>query len=256
MKKTIICGLACLSMASMPTFGAFAATFGGDPDTGYFTGTRDAYVGEIDETVYSVDLNWGSMTFDWKYAKDLNRYRFESSRTCDGVIYKHDDNSTGKQFETGGIYSDANCTTVIEDEPADGTIVHVKENPGSWVSVKDNSTNGKVKVLASFTPTQKYDWVTGEFVAGGSFTDGSSLAHMNISKDNQLEVGTELYYYFGESYGDGVIPTLDSARAGVDGMHYAHLMLRTKAETDLSNVDIATHDSIGRVTINIEPDME
>ena len=254
MKNIIICGLACLGFAVAPTFGAFAESFQGNPNTGYFTGSHDATVGEVDETIYSVDLSWGDMTFDWKYARDLNKYGFEPSRECVSTYYHSGDGFSSLDFEAGAIYSDANCTTVVTEEPADDTLVYDLSTFKNHISVQDRSTNGKVKVLASFTPVEKYNWVTGEFMSGGAYTDSESITHLNLPRENYLRVAGDLYYYYSESYSDGIIPELENTN--VDGLHYASLVLRTKDGTDLSGVDVSTDDKIGTIIIAIEPDME
>ena len=122
------------------------------------------------------------------------------------------------------------------------------------ISVQDRSINGKVKVLASFTPVEKYNWVTGEFMSGGAYTNSESIAHHNVPRENYLHVAGDLYYYYYESYGDGIIPELENTN--VDGLHYASLALRTKDGTDLSGVDVSADDKIGTIIISIEPDME
>ena len=256
MKKTIICGLACLSLAAAPSFGVFAESLQGDPSTGYFTGSHDATVGEVDETIYSVDLSWGDMTFDWKYARDLNKYGFEPSRECVSTYYHSGDGFSSLEFEAGAIYSDANCTTVVTEEPADDTLVYDLSTFKNHISVQDRSTNGKVKVLASFTPVEKYNWVTGEFMSGGAYTDSESITHLNVPRENYLRIAGDLYYYFDEVYSDGVIPATENTIVDGEGFHFARLMLRTKDGTDLSGVDVSADDKIGTIIIAIEPDME
>ena len=224
MKKSIICGIASLAMAAAPVFSAFAEAPQAGTADGYFMGSKDATVGEVDETIYSVDLYWGDMTFDWKYAKDINKLGFEPSRSCMGETYQHGDYITNKEFDGGILYADATCTTVLEEEPADDTIVYSKSEFENHLSVTDNSVNGKVKV---------------------------SLSHMDISRENYLVLGEDIYYYYGESYADGIL----TENPGFPGTFYANLVLRTDSETDLSGIDIESEDKIGTITLNIEPDL-
>lgn len=251
MKKSLIAGVASLALAATPVLGVFAE----DPNTSNAAGgmgsAHDVVVGEVDETTYSVDINWGDMTFDWKYAKDINKFGFEPSRTCMGEPYQHGDYISSREFASGILYSDSSCTTVLEEEPAEGTQVYSKSGFEDYMSVQDNSTNGKIKVSASFTSENNYDWVTGEFVTGGYWTDGESLSHMGISRENYLVIGDDIYYYYGENYSNGQI----TEHPNVPGLHYANLVLKTDQSADLSAANVTANDKIGTVTITIEPDL-
>ena len=236
--------LACsaISGLAMPLANTFAEGTGSQ--------TRDVTVGEVDETVYSVDIDWGDMTFDWKYAGDINKFGFEPSRTCLGEPYQHGELSND-ELNSGILYSDSSCTVVVEEEPEEGATVYSKSGFENYVTVQDGSTNGKVKVSASFTPENNYDWVNGEFVAGGYWTDGESLSYLDISRENYLVIGDDIYYYYGDNYNNGQIPE----HVDFPGLHYASLVLKTNPSTDLSSVNVAANDKIGTVTITIEPDL-
>lgn len=238
--------LACsaISGLAMPLANTFAE---GDLSGG----SHDVIVGEVDETEYSVDIIWGDMTFDWKYAKDINKFGFEPSRTCMGEHYQQGDYISSREFASGILYSDSSCTTVLEEEPAEGTQVYSKSGFEDYMSVQDNSINGKIKVSASFTSENSYNWVTGEFVTGGYWTDGESLSHMDISRENYLVIGDDVYYYYGENYSNGQI----TEHPNVPGLHYANLVLKTDQSTDLSAANVTANDKIGTVTITIEPDL-
>ena len=77
MKKSLICGIASLALAAAPALSTFA--------TGLGSQTQDIMAGEVDETIYSVDISWGDMTFDWKYDYSANTFGFATKIVCSEI---------------------------------------------------------------------------------------------------------------------------------------------------------------------------
>ena len=74
MKKALILAtiLGSLLPAIMPAFGAYAVD----------SQSHDVTVGEVDETIYSVDIYWGGdLAFDWKYDEETNSHDFRAKKS-------------------------------------------------------------------------------------------------------------------------------------------------------------------------------
>ena len=218
MKKSLIAGAASLALAAMPVVSTFAL------DPGSYT--QDVTVGEVDEPVYSVDIEWGNLIFDWKYNAETNEYNFESPKQCVAFIY------SGAATEQK-MYSDDTCGSLVSN-PVGGNTYYAKEHGNDRVVVYDESENGQIKARLSFTPEAKYAWVTGK-------------------------IGEYIYYpngddYTFEEYENGVLPVRGSR--ALAPAHRGELKLEKNANST-TNVysSISKDDKIGTVTITIEPDI-
>lgn len=230
MKKTLICGVSSLALAIIPTVNSFAIGVG--------TQTRDVAVGNVDETVYSVDLNWGNMIFDWRYDDKTNSFNFQQQRgpgyavstTADGYDWLNNEKNKGY------IYEDASCENMFVGEIVDGTTYyHCPIHSASGVvRLSDNSINGKVKATASFSSDNNYDWVTGRF----------GLWEMNGGTQVFNESANGEFQQFTDTNWDGATTT--STMINLD---------LVKNREPLSSESISTNDKIGTITINIEPDL-
>ena len=237
MKKIIICGVASLTMATMPLFSAFAvdASITGDS-------AKDVTVGEVDETIYSVDITWGDMSFDWKYNALTNGYAFLGKETSCQLPAERDIYNLAV---LGNLYSDYECTTPVEGEVSLGENYYSNVTTAYDIKVWDESVNGRVKAQASFTPSEKYTWVK------GVFSDIAMSFPMYVYADNNFDGYTET---------DGTLTNKMGISAPVAGqpIHTLsdvmfHLEVNEEAEIDLGS--IVAGDKIGTVTINIEPDL-
>ena len=224
MKKSIICGIASLAMATAPAFSAFA-TIDVDVDGDI---TKDVTVGEVDETVYSVDITWGNMAFDWKYDGIAKRFGFEGKHNCTQVGVGATAESGEPNFD--GLYKDNMCTEPATEGFAGPFYANLLS--GGSIDVLDNTTNGQVKIKASFTPENKYSWVTGKF-SSVVYADNNG----NFSQD--LEDG----------YLVGVMGTVGHT-AGFNGMLYLE-----GDDTHVTSDAVTANDKIGTVTLTIEPDL-
>ena len=218
MKKSLIAGVASLALATMPVVSTFAL------DPGSYT--QDVTVGEVDEPVYSVDIEYGSFVFDWKYDSTTNEYNFKSPKGCVALIY------SGEATEQK-MYSDDTCSSLVSS-PIGGNTYYSKEHVDDRVVVYDESENGQIKARVSFTPEAKYAWITGKIGEYTYYPNGDDYAF--------------------EEYENGVLPVRGSR--ALAPAHYGYLKLEKNANsnTNLYN-SISKDDKIGTVTITIEPDL-
>lgn len=217
--------LACsaISGLAMPLANTFAEGTGSQ--------TRDVTVGEVDETVYSVDINWGDMTFDWKYNEETNKYGFKAHLGCEGYVAGVEALTSAKN--NGILYSDSACSTLQTGELISGTSYYEKTEVGGKIRVVDSSVNGRVKARASFSTEDDYDWVIGKLASTYTLTVNTG----------EIEYGEDLV--------DGLLP----ARQGLSIRAYDGYLHLEKDDSQVSAESISTSDKIGTLTITIEPDL-
>lgn len=239
MKKALTLATSALAIASMPALGAYAID----------SRTHDVTVGGVDETVYSVDIEWGeNMVYDWKYNENTGSYGFKARLGCRGW---YADNSTTTYLRalanSNSLYSDENCevpfTGTVDEEGFDR--YYAKDDVGGHIRVVDYSQNGKVSATASFTPTEKYNWVEGKFA---NFANATAF-------------GDILYYNDLSEIASNAVPITPSLNVvlcvgGCDELVRIDktLYLEKAAGADVDSQSISTSDKIGTVTINIAPD--
>lgn len=234
MKKTLICGMASLALAAMPTFGVFAESLQGDSETGYFTGSKSVTAGEVDETIYSVDIDWGDMVFDWKYNFVANNFGFKARLGCEGYSTTVDGfDFLNQAKENGTLYADSNCSTLQTDELVNGNTYYRKTGIGGHFYIQDSSVNGRVTVQASFVPREDYDWVVGKFASS-----------------YELNVTTGEVTYAEDSDNGYLVSQL----GGPTGRFYhSWLHLETNGDS-VSSESVTAEDTIGTIVVSIEPD--
>ncbi len=240
MKKILMCGVASLALAAIPVFGAFAeAPQSGNSETGYFVGSKNATVGDVDETIYSVDLTWGDMVFDWKYDENTNGFNFQEQPGVKQLVSTMGDGFDWltNEKDKGFIYEDESCRTRFTGEIADGVSYYwcPAYDASGVVKLSDNSINGRVKATASFTPSDDYDWVTGRF---GLWEMNSGNLVFNESENGEFQQYVDTNW---------------------DGSSVVYTMLDLKLEKNeeaLGSTSVSTSDRIGTVIISIEPDLD
>ena len=172
MKKSIKAGL-CAGLLAVPLF----VTAGGAFATGLGSDSKPATVGEVGETIYSVDILWGDMVFDWTYWDAPGTYNFKPRMSCEKYTLGSSQLESRMIYFASDwerLYSDSACTERVTDlgagalpngDPryANGTEFYVKE-VNSSIIVHDHSQNGRVKAQVSFTATDDYSWVSAHFI--------------------------------------------------------------------------------------------
>ncbi len=223
MKKTLICGMASLAIVATPVFSAFAdEPSSGNAETGYSTHSHDVTVGEVDETVYSVDFSWDDLIFDWKYDEQKNDFGFKPHWEC-----------TDDEAGVGGfaLYTDDACTAQYTGDLIDTSGLY-RKSPSSSIRVYDQSVNGRIMASVSFNPTDKYSWVIGKFAD---------------PNETRINFDTETITY-GEDIVGGILPAVTTTRN-----FEADLYFEKDPSATPSSESITTSDKIGTVTLTIEP---
>ncbi len=236
MKKVLTCGVASLALATIPVLSVFAeAPQSGNSETGYFVGSKNTTVGDVDETIYSVDITWGDMAFDWKYDETKNTYDFKPHFGCEGYTASSaDDSFLNAALNGGQLYSDNTCSTLQTEALVSGRTYYQKSEVGGRISVKDMSENGKVKAYAGFVAADDYNWVVGHIA--GTYTQVLGSDEIN----------------YGEDLADGLLRT----RGGnVGNRAYDGWLHLENSDRQVFRDSISTSDRIGTIILSIEPDM-
>ena len=188
MKKALFAGAASLALAAMPALGVFAET----PTNG----THDVTVGEVDQTVYEVDITWGDMVFDWKYDSVTNSFNFKPGLgECVSTTISTNDEVSRLQAK-GELYTDSACNTLAENGGTSGQ--YYTKRKKNNISVGDNTQNGRVAVSATFTPEDGYSFVSGSFGIrlpygeDGAYEDYEGFQPVGGSLDGRTLWGTQL----------------------------------------------------------------
>ncbi len=213
--------LACsaISGLAMPLANTFA-------EGGTDSESQDVTVGEVDVPIYSVDIEWGDMVFDWKYNEETNEYNFESPKQCEAFIY------SGEATEQK-MYSDNTCSSLVSN-PVGSNTYYRKEHGNDRVAVYDESENGQIKARVSFTPEAKYAWITGKIGEYTYYPNGDD--------------------YDFEEYENGVLQVRGSR--GLAPAYLGELKLEKNANSSTDKYSsISKDDKIGTITITIEPDL-
>lgn len=249
MKKSLICGAASLVMAAAPMFAFAEAPQAGTAD-GYMEGTHDVTVGEVDEPLYSVDINWGDLSFDWKYNKTTNDFSFKAYSDCYETAIMPDGREWIEQQQANNVlFSNDACTEPYTGNIQDGTTYYYTEELlGRNITLVDWSVNGKIRADISFATENKYSWVTGLFGTeiGTGYDPDSGLDVPFVPQFAAFEDGNFLHQETVEYDEDGKI-----------GIHYgAILKLDKNPDATVSAGSVVSGDKIGTVTISISPDID
>lgn len=239
MKKILTASAVSLCLAAVPVVGVFAEGNVGE-------NTHSVTVGEVTEPIYSVDITWGDMSFDWAYNTSTESYGFKSKISCDMVA----DGPALEQAlqDKGNLYSDTDCEVPYTGDVNNIDVSQLRRTKGvgsGKISVVDKSTNGKITPETSFTPTANYNWVIGKFGLPKS---------LHIGNDHYLgfdsyDVASDSFSY--DEFEDNKL--FEMAKAPNGTFYEGYLYLENNAQLSHSNV-VSPNDVIGTVTVTISPD--
>ncbi len=236
MKKSLLACAASLALAATPVLGAYAID----------SQSHDVTVGDVDETVYSVDINWGDLSFDWKYDEETNSFDFEAPLGCistEGLPYWSGMDSTQFLQDAHGlalVFADENCTTPYYGDLSSGT-TYMKIHPKNRIIVLDYSTNGSVSATMSFAAESNYDWVEGKTAFNYAVSPSGKVHFINNPSEASED---EIYPGFGAGSTGPDAPLIP-----LSTLFY----IKKAANTDTSTKTINANDKIGTITINITP---
>lgn len=221
------------------------------------TYSKDVIVGEVDETIYSVDISWGDMVFDWKYNEGLGRFIFSPQFGCYGVAlagYRRDEQAysdaaayLAAAANLGHLYTDEECSAVTHDGNVDDdTIYYIKYFPKNNISVVDLSYNGHLEATASFETAEGYDWVDGKFADDYAISNEYEIVTYYETIDGvrtimnpEDQIASEHHI----SLAQGAMATILSKK----------LFLRPKAGTIANSSSVTAGDKLGTITVTISP---
>lgn len=242
MKKSLILGTAVVALvaAMAPAFSASAAS----ENATIGNSTKNVAVGEVDDTVYSVEIDWDDLVFDWEYNLSNNDFAFLGNEKCRYVGIK--DNYPYLLYR-GKLFSDHACSQVVDEgsfseEGSD----YYGLMPGPFeIKLYDDSVNGKVKATASFAAEEKYSWVKGVFtnivMSGTEYNYQTNKFERYEEDDGVLKGHMGIAPYVGNSQNHTMRDTM------------FHLEIIENAEIDTDSIEGG--DKIGTLTLAIEPDL-
>lgn len=169
-----------------------------------FNDEQTVVVGEVDTTVYSVDIEWGDLSYDWKYDKGTNSFGFKSPLACQGILANANYGLGRLQeaVEEGyKVYDDNQCSTPHTGDFVEGNVYYAQNGIYSSIRVLDNSINGRIKAKVEFNPSSSYNWVIGKFYQNYTLAPVTEKIEYQIELTDgylpvyQLEDTREMYGY-------------------------------------------------------------
>ena len=252
MKKSLILGTAAVALvaAMAPAFSASAAS----ENATIGNSTKNVEVGTVDETVYSVDIDWDDLVFDWEYNGLKNGFFFSGAEYCSPVHGIGDTgNGSGQPLDylalIGNLYAydsvpgSVNCVTPVDVNSIVSGTTYSYLAPGPHnITVRDTSENGRFKVQGSFAAEEDYSWVK------GVFADAGVGAFPEYSFANNE--------YWGYVGAEGPFVPVMGALGGKN--NYAAydigFFLDVNRDVEFDPSSVTAGDKIGTLTLTIEPD--
>ena len=213
--------------------------------------SKTVTVGDVDTPIYSVDIIWRNLSYDWKYNPYTNDYGFKVSFACLGYTYSGYSSNLDNLKQQGRLYSNSSCTEGVTGDLVEGTTYYANNEVGGGISVIDNSENGRINARAQFVPSYGYEWVVGKFANGYAYNDDGTIIYGGdeiIQNAESLHLGEIMY---GEDSEDGTL--FDSL--SISNVKRAYMHLEKNPNIIKANT-ITSGDTIGTVTILITPDID
>ena len=262
-KRNLLMGIIGCGLLFIQTVKAETVNFPEVTETG-----KNVVVGEVETPVYSVDITWGNMEFDYVYNEVTGKYEWKSELTCEKLeSWDKDTYNLG----WNDIYSDESCTNSATyssfEEALDSNAYKGYDDISSSIVITDNSVRGHVAPKLYWTSESDYDYVIGEFYGDGfecglieedkfpyykDFAIYSDAACEVSVIDQNPVFGNMPYYgpmtsYKNIQYGEILKSTLG------DQDHSTYVTyLRLKNDTTKEITTPKSGDTIGRVTIIFE----
>ena len=214
------------------------------------TSTKNVTVGDVDEPIYSVEIHWSDMKFDWKYDEYYKYFKFTPNYACtpvtiDSARAAELNSKSSAYLNLFGLFTNSNCNVRNTETNYVSGNTYYEMSGGNDISVIDTSVNGKVKAKATFVPSTKYNWVNGLLTdAFGCFDDGD----YNVC-DYVQSSGNE------ETLNAGFL-TYDDYASEQIGSSVLHAYMKLQYDTTSSQAhNVVKDEQIGTVTLEISPDL-
>lgn len=232
---------------------------------------QNVVVGEVETPVYSVDITWGDMTFDYVYNEATQEFEWQEQITCTKISEQQKD-----YYQNLKIFTNSTCTSLLvnKDDYTFDDLVYSEyyyssssEGAGQ-ISILDNSENGGIIPSLYWESSEKYNYVNGKFqyigpmcglvsesdfdyVKNNLYTDSSCT--IKNTNDNPIYGEMSYYTFIGDGYIDmnyGVIP---EGTSGIgNGNYYYEARIRLLNDYSKEITTPVKGDTIGRITVSIE----
>lgn len=171
MKKGLVLGLIGLGSLFTLVGGVKAETL---DLTNVSTTGQTVTVGEVDAPVYSVDITWGDLTFDYEYNQVTSQYYWRAKKECVKLVA--DDGGYNKISWINNeydLYLDDQCKNEYNKETFNLDFEGAVEaelyyaapdyEGAGYIQIKDNSTNAQIVPSILWQSESKYDFVDAKF---------------------------------------------------------------------------------------------
>lgn len=191
MKKNLLVGLIGLGVFTVFAANVKAETVNLDniSETG-----KNVIVGDVTAPVYSVDIEWGDMTFDYKYDDVNEQYYWREKIECEKLVAGLESNFNNNELD---LYYDNACENEMPAENFDfDTALTIEayyaRTVGGMISIHDSSQNGSIIPSISWTSESNYDFVDANFYYEGPVNRCASIED-EFDFNNTVNAGFKLY---------------------------------------------------------------
>lgn len=132
-----------------------------DPLNGGTTGS--VVVGEVATPVYTANIFWDDLTFDWTYDNDTNSFGWTPASLCEREYVMVEDPEFEAKLAEGKIYTDATCSTVTTERTEDDVYYSVRDREHVYLTIEDLSENGQIVPSIEWNAEANYSYTTGTF---------------------------------------------------------------------------------------------
>ena len=148
----------------------------------------DVTVGNVEAPVYSADLYWESLSFDWVYDNSTKSFDWAPTPICT-FFYPEDGMTFEDAFASGmSIYGDSTCSTKAEtyDESIQ-EYYYLRERENVFINITDLSQSGEIVPSVEWNSSEKYNNVIGKI----SYYDSDKSVCSVIESEEMLDYALE-----------------------------------------------------------------
>ena len=185
--------------------------------------SHDVTVGSVDVPVYSVDIEWDPLKFNWKYDSETGIYNWvpEVYKECNLVPDWVKNDEVNWDENKYNVYTDSTCDTRISQDLTYSEVSDELENyyfnavgyPENNIYINDNSTMGQIVPSVVWNAEDEYDFVNGKFIYEGTITR-AYLVTLGADFNVALEGG---FLYYDEELTQ---PVTDQTTEYEEGVYY------------------------------------
>jgi len=137
-------------------------------EEGNNSANAEVTVGNVAVPVYSVELTWMNLSFDWVYDSENNTYGWVSTPSCEG----YPPYGEGINIETDirealasgkKLYTNNTCTNQIYEYDETVEEYYYSYTVPTMIEIVDRSENGAIQPSITWNSTDEYSYVNGKF---------------------------------------------------------------------------------------------